>query len=138
MFKRIDHVEIVTDKPEETARFYTEVLGFRVKAQDHIERPGGTSLDLTYLDLGGTTVELINYVTGPVGFAAGDKQIDAALVGETAGEIVVGFRGTLPPDSPDHLQMIRDWANDCDALLVEHGGFTGRVHQGFLGTLEDL
>ena len=60
MFKRIDHVEIVTDRPEETAKFYTEVLGFRVKARDHIERPEG-GLDLTYLDLGGTVVELIAY-----------------------------------------------------------------------------
>ena len=60
MFKRIDHIEIVTEKPDETERFYTDVLGFRVKARDRIERPGGT-LDLTYLDLGGTVVELIAY-----------------------------------------------------------------------------
>src|SRR6266446_3823889 len=60
MFKRIDHVEIVTDKPEQTAAFYTEVLGFRVKARDRIERPG-SALNLTYLDLGGTVVELISY-----------------------------------------------------------------------------
>ena len=60
MFKRIDHVEIVTDKPEETEAFYTEVLGFRVKARDRIERPG-SALGLTYLDLGGTVVELISY-----------------------------------------------------------------------------
>src|SRR5260370_41616175 len=60
MFKRIDHVEIVTDKPEETAAFYTEVLGFRVKARDRIERPG-SALDLIYLDLGETVVELISY-----------------------------------------------------------------------------
>jgi len=60
MFKRIDHIEIVTDRPQETERFYTEILGFRVKARDHIARPGG-ALDLTYLDLGGTTVELIAY-----------------------------------------------------------------------------
>jgi catechol 2,3-dioxygenase-like lactoylglutathione lyase family enzyme len=60
MFKRIDHVEIVTDKPEQTAEFYTEVLGFKVKAQDRIERPG-SALNLTYLDLGGTVVELISY-----------------------------------------------------------------------------
>ncbi len=33
MFKRIDHIEIVTDKPAETTAFYTEVLGFRVKAR---------------------------------------------------------------------------------------------------------
>ena len=61
MFKRIDHVEIVTDQPERTAAFYTEVLGFTVKAQDRIERPGGSALNLTYLDLGGTVVELISY-----------------------------------------------------------------------------
>ena len=62
MFKRIDHVEIVTDWPEETERFYTEILGFRIKARDHIVRQGGAgSLKLTYLDLGGTTVELIAY-----------------------------------------------------------------------------
>ena len=62
MFKRIDHVEIVTDQPERTAEFYTQVLGFTVKAQDRIERAGtGTALNLTYLDLGGTVVELISY-----------------------------------------------------------------------------
>ena len=58
MFKRIDHIEIVTDRPDETERFYTEILGFRVKARDRIERPGG-ALNLVYLDLGGTVVELI-------------------------------------------------------------------------------
>jgi glyoxylase I family protein len=60
MFKRIDHVEIVTDQPERTAAFYTDVLGFTVKARDRIERPG-SALNLTYLDLGGTVVELISY-----------------------------------------------------------------------------
>jgi len=68
MFKRIDHVEIVTDKPEQTEQFYTEILGFRVKARDRIVRPGGAGgLSLTYLDLGGTTVELIAYDGIPVG-----------------------------------------------------------------------
>jgi glyoxylase I family protein len=66
MFKRIDHVEIVTDRPEQTERFYTEVLGFRVKARDRIERPGGSALNLTYLDLGGTVVELISFDGVPV------------------------------------------------------------------------
>jgi catechol 2,3-dioxygenase-like lactoylglutathione lyase family enzyme len=61
MFKRIDHVEIVTDTPDETVAFYTDVLGFRVKRRDHIERPGGSALDLVYLDLGGTVIELISY-----------------------------------------------------------------------------
>ena len=65
MFKRIDHVEVVTDKAAATEEFYTEVLGFRVKARDRIERPG-TALNLVYLDLGGTTIELISYEGVPV------------------------------------------------------------------------
>jgi catechol 2,3-dioxygenase-like lactoylglutathione lyase family enzyme len=62
MFKRIDHVEIVTDQLDPTVQFYTEVLGFRVKARDRIEQSGlGVPIDLVYLDLGGTVVELISY-----------------------------------------------------------------------------
>jgi catechol 2,3-dioxygenase-like lactoylglutathione lyase family enzyme len=40
MFKRIDHVEIVTDQLDRTVQFYTEVLGFTVKARDRIEHSG--------------------------------------------------------------------------------------------------
>ena len=67
MFKRIDHVEIVTAKPEETETFYTDVLGFKVKARDHIDRSGlGVPMDLAYLELGGTVVELISYQGGAI------------------------------------------------------------------------
>jgi glyoxylase I family protein len=62
MFKRIDHVEIVTDQLDQTTQFYTEVLGFSVKMRDRIEQSGlGVPIDLVYLDLGGTVVELISY-----------------------------------------------------------------------------
>jgi catechol 2,3-dioxygenase-like lactoylglutathione lyase family enzyme len=62
MFKRIDHVEIVTDQLDRTLQFYTEVLCFTVKSRDRIERSSlGTPMDLVYLDLGGTVVELISY-----------------------------------------------------------------------------
>jgi catechol 2,3-dioxygenase-like lactoylglutathione lyase family enzyme len=62
MFKRIDHVEIVTNQLDQTVQFYTEVLGFRVKARDRIESSGlGVPIDRVYLDLGGTVVELISY-----------------------------------------------------------------------------
>jgi catechol-2,3-dioxygenase len=37
MFKRIDHVEIVTHQLHRTVQFYTEVLGFTVKVLDRIE-----------------------------------------------------------------------------------------------------
>ncbi len=62
MFKRIDHVEIVTDAPEKTTEFYTAVLGFETKFRDSVPLPDGSgSLDIVYLDLGGTTVELLTY-----------------------------------------------------------------------------
>lgn len=61
MFKRIDHIELVTAEPERALRFYTEVLGFRVRSRDTV--PGG--LQLAYLDLGGTTVELLTYTETP-------------------------------------------------------------------------
>ena len=62
MFKRIDHVEIVTNELDRTVRFYTEILGFTVKLRDRVERSGlGVPIDLVYLDLGGTVVELISY-----------------------------------------------------------------------------
>jgi glyoxylase I family protein len=67
LFKRIDHVEIVTDRLEESIAFYDGVLGFRVRARDRIQRPGqDTALELAYLDLGGTTVELISLRGMPV------------------------------------------------------------------------
>jgi len=61
MFKRIDHVELVTDQPERTVAFYTEMLGFKVKRRDRVQAPNGTALDLVYLDLGGTVIEVITY-----------------------------------------------------------------------------
>lgn len=61
MFKRIDHVEIVTAEPARTIAFYTELLGFALRSRERIARPGMAAIDLVYLELGGTTVELITY-----------------------------------------------------------------------------
>lgn len=62
MFRRIDHVEIITDQPESTIQFYTGVLGFKVRSRDRVERSSaGPPIDLVYLELGGTMVELITY-----------------------------------------------------------------------------
>ena len=67
MFKRIDHVELVTDQPDRTVQFYTDVLGFKVRSRDRVEPPGGAApLSLVYLELGGSTVELITYEGGKI------------------------------------------------------------------------
>ena len=62
MFKKIDHVEIVTDQPDRSVDFYTKVLGFKLRFRDQVPQPGGGgSLDIVYLDLGATAIELLSY-----------------------------------------------------------------------------
>jgi catechol 2,3-dioxygenase-like lactoylglutathione lyase family enzyme len=61
MFKRIDHVELITDQPERTEKFYTEVLGFNVRSRGRVPQQANAVLNLVYLDLGGTTVEMMSY-----------------------------------------------------------------------------
>ena len=36
MFKRIDHIELLTAQPERAIGFYTEVLDFKVRARDRV------------------------------------------------------------------------------------------------------
>jgi len=61
MFKRIDHIELLTAQPARAIAFYTGVLGFKVRARDRVPTTPLGPLDLAYLDLGGTTVELLTY-----------------------------------------------------------------------------
>ncbi|GIL04826.1 MAG: lactoylglutathione lyase [Betaproteobacteria bacterium] len=70
MFKRIDHIELVTADEERAVRFYTEVLGFAVRSRFTV--PGG--LNLVYLDLGDTTVELMSFTDStPAPRAEGER-----------------------------------------------------------------
>jgi Lipase (class 3) len=73
-----------------------------------------------------------------VGIVGGDEAINACLVGTTIDGVVLAFRGTLPPASPDHEQTIRDWINDLDAELIRGDGLPGFVHAGFWGSLDSL
>jgi len=76
VFKKIDHVEIVTDQLERTVDFYTDVLGFKLKARDRIDRSSlGVPLQLVYLELGGTSVELMAYEGGSVAPAPADEHL---------------------------------------------------------------
>ena len=61
MFKRIDHIELLTAAPERAVAFYTGVLGFRERERMRIPETPSGPLDLVYLELGGTTVELMCY-----------------------------------------------------------------------------
>jgi hypothetical protein len=70
--------------------------------------------------------------------SGGRDDIDAALVADADEGLVLSFRGTFPPNSPDHAQTVLDWLNDGDAIFVPGGDLPGRLHQGFRNTLNDL
>ncbi len=61
MFKRIDHIELLTSAPERTIAFYTGVLGFRECERKIISETPSGPLELVYLELGGSTVEVMFY-----------------------------------------------------------------------------
>jgi len=83
---------------------------------------------------------------GDVGFTAPPRSftadmINAALVGATATEIIVAFRGTEPintADWDDFIDSVDDWVHDGEAVLVKVPYAPGMVHQGFSGSLESL
>ena len=61
MFKRIDHIELLTAAPERAIEFYVGVLGFRERERSRIPGTPSGPLDLAYLELGDTTVEVMCY-----------------------------------------------------------------------------
>ena len=65
MFKRIDHIELLTAKPRRIIEFYTSTFGFRERSRVRIPQTPGGPLDLVYLDLGGTTLEVMCFPETP-------------------------------------------------------------------------
>jgi glyoxylase I family protein len=61
MFKRIDHIELLTASPERAVAFYSGILGFRERERMRIPGTPSGPLDLVYLELGGTTLEVMCY-----------------------------------------------------------------------------
>jgi hypothetical protein len=97
----------------------------------YIDHPNGITACPFYNDVGFTGA-------GPVTFLNG---IDGALVGVTATEILVAFRGTLPFEKTDwngFVEILHDWANDADASLRPVSYSTGFVHTGFAKSLDAL
>jgi hypothetical protein len=82
----------------------------------------------------------IEWIAKPYGVTRGVDRINAFLVGETASETILAFRGTLPANSasPDKAQVVQDWLNDFDARLVPGADLPGLVHQGFRDALDVL
>jgi triacylglycerol lipase len=68
--------------------------------------------------------------------------IDAFIYGRTArDETILAFRGTLAPSlmpGDAFLRILSDWLNDGEVDLVGGAGLAGRVHRGFLRSLDHL
>jgi len=95
MFKRIDHIELVTRQPERAVTFYTEVLGFRLRARDRVPGTPLGPLELAYLELGGTTVELMCYP---------EANPEAAPAGERLGYRMMALEVEDMPQALAHLR----------------------------------
>ena len=65
MFKRIDHIELLTAEPDRIIAFYIGALGFRERQRTRIATTPSGPLDLVYLQLGDTTVEVMCYPDAP-------------------------------------------------------------------------
>ena len=81
---------------------------------------------------------LVGWLQPPAANVGGDDEIAAGLVGETAGEIIVAYRGTEPFDSLDHQRMVLDWLTDLDDPVVASPDVPGSVHQGFSHACDEL
>jgi catechol 2,3-dioxygenase-like lactoylglutathione lyase family enzyme len=137
MFKKIDHVEIVTDDPERSELFYTTVLGFEVKLRQRFPLPNGTgTLHITYLDLGGTGIELLKYEGPPKEPAPQKLQLGYRLmaleVGDMKGALdMLKTKGVEASWGPLHVDdYTRAEIKDPDGYSVElrewHRPLSGR------------
>ena len=68
---------------------------------------------------------------------------DACAFAETKDEAILVFRGTLPPrlvpqDRTFSSRFLKDWLDDANILLVRGENLPGRVHYGFLTSLNAL
>lgn len=79
MFKRIDHIELLTAAPERMVAFYRDVLAFRERSRSSVTTPLGP-LDLVYMELGGTTVEVMSYPQAALEPAPAGKRLGYQLM----------------------------------------------------------
>lgn len=126
MFKRIDHIEVIPQDLARAMKFYTEILGFKIKDRFKVE--AAPLEEVVYLELGGTVLELLG-VREAASAAAGPWQtgyrmmalevadMDRALdylagkgVAVTWGPVTLGSSKRAEIQDPDGLSIeLRQW-----------------------------
>ncbi|MCX5890494.1 MAG: VOC family protein [Deltaproteobacteria bacterium] len=126
MFKRIDHIEVIPQDLARAMKFYTEILGFKIKDRLKVEAPPLT--EVVYLELGGTVLELLGvkeaasasanpWQTGYRMMALEVADMDRALdylagkgVAVTWGPVTLGSSKRAEIQDPDGLPIeLRQW-----------------------------
>ena len=80
----------------------------------------------------------VNFIGTPTTYTAGREEIDACYVADTPDSVILAFRGTAFLDEGQEEQAIIDWLNNFMARPIEVSGIPGKLHQGFVGSVERL
>jgi catechol 2,3-dioxygenase-like lactoylglutathione lyase family enzyme len=71
---------LLTAAPERMLAFYRDVLGFRERSRSRIPETPAGPLELVYLDLGGTTVELMCYPQASIPPRSSERSLGYQLI----------------------------------------------------------
>ncbi len=122
MFKRIDHIEIVTENVERSIAFYRDILGFEVR--ERIPLNITPMREVVYLRLGDTVLELIS-AEAPAAKSAAAWQVGYRAMAIEVADMAAAVR-FLKEKGVEMLRAPMDLGNswrgelqDPDGLLIE-------------------
>ena len=121
MFKRIDHVEIIPSDIEKSIKFYTEVLGFKLKERFKVESP--PLEEVAFLQLGDTMLEFLK-VKNPTPVSEqwqiGYKRMALEVANMDKALVYLASKGIKPIWGPVDLgKSKRAEVKDPDGLSIE-------------------
>lgn len=122
IFKKIDHVEIVPKNAETTIDFYVTILGFKIQSRKKMTMAPIT--EITYLELGGTVIEIIA-ADGPAPKSAalwevGYRGLALEVTDMTKAVDYLQGKGVAIAVQPKDLgNSVRGEIRDPDGLIIE-------------------
>jgi len=106
VFKRIDHIELLTAAPERAVAFYMNVLGFRERERLRIPQTPQGPLDLVYLELGDTTLEVMCFPEAKARIPERAAELrQGYLANTTTSSVRVRVAGTV--DGSEVVKIVR-------------------------------
>jgi glyoxylase I family protein len=125
MFKRIDHVEIVTGNIEATLKFYQTILGFKFK--ERIKMNMGALQEIVFITLGDTMLEVIS-VKEPAPASTNSLQAGYRIMAievEDMGKAVEYLKSQSVPISRSPMDLGESWRGE----ILDNNGYTIELRQ---------